>query len=65
MVTLRLLKSYRGYGPGKTIQATPQLAEYLAANGIAVREPQVTLLEPDKAERAVAPQAAAAAIETR
>ena len=65
MVTLRLLKSYRGYGPGKTIQATAQLADYLVGNGTAVRDAQRTLLEPDKAERAVVVPAAAQAVETR
>lgn len=59
---LRLLKSYRGYGVGAVIHATPQLAETLKRDGVAVADHQTTFLEHETAERAVAtPQA----VETR
>jgi hypothetical protein len=57
MTTLRLLQTYRGYTRGETIQATPQLAEYLVAAGIAEVDRQAGIFpaqETRKAEAAVA-----------
>lgn len=51
--SLRLLKSYRGYGVGAVIHATPQLAEALRSSGVAVSENQTTFLPADGSERAV------------
>lgn len=64
MEALRLLKSYRGYRPGKVIQATPSLADHLVEAGIAARDHQASLLPAEprpQAERAVA----AVPVETR
>lgn len=61
---IRLVKAYRGYRAGAVIQATTGLAERLVEDGLAVREPQRSLLEQAgdrRTERAVA----APAVETR
>ena len=58
MIALRLAKPYRGYRAGEVIQATPRLAEYLTAEGIAVREAERPLLAPEAVERAVGRPAA-------
>lgn len=62
MESLRLLKAYRGYRPGQVIQATPNLARTLRADGIAVTEGQTTFLPNEAAERAVESRAK---VETR
>ena len=51
--SLRLIKSYRGYRVGEVIQATPNLADTLKRDGIAVPERQTTFLPAQAAERAV------------
>lgn len=59
LVTLRLMRPYRGYRSGEVIQATQRLAETLAAQGVGqvVTEP-ASLFDPKPRERAVAPAAA-------
>jgi hypothetical protein len=59
---IRLVKTYRGYRSGVVIRATAGLAERLVHDGLAVREPQRSLLDEardGRVERAVATQAAA------
>ena len=62
MEALRLLKAYRGYKPGQVIRATPNLAQALRADGIAVTEGHTTFLPAQAAERAVESRAK---VETR
>lgn len=62
MESLRLLKPYRGYRAGQVIQATPNLAQTLRADGIAVTEEQTTFLPAQASERAVESRAK---VETR
>jgi hypothetical protein len=54
LVSLRLVKAYRGYKSGEVIQATPRLAAELERLGVAVGDAARPLLEPQRAERAVA-----------
>jgi hypothetical protein len=54
MQTVRLLKAYRGYRAGETFQASERLAAELERLGVAVRDAARPLLEPQRAERAVA-----------
>lgn len=51
--SLRLIRAYRGYKAGDVIQATPNLADTLQRDGIAVPEHQTTFLPAQAAERAV------------
>lgn len=61
---IRLLKAYRGYRAGVVIHATGGLAERLVEDGVAVREPQRSLLE-QAGDRRVERAVAAPAVETR
>lgn len=62
LVTLRLVRAYRGYRAGEQIQATPRLAETLVAQGVAQADDRPAgLFDPKPVERAVA----CPAVETR
>jgi hypothetical protein len=50
---LRLVKAYRGYKAGDVIRATPNLAQVLKSEGVAVPDRQQTFLSEQGAERAV------------
>lgn len=55
LVSLRLLRTYRGYRAGEQIQATPRLAETLVGQGVAEPVAQSAgLFDPRPVERAVA-----------
>ncbi len=54
MVSLRLVKAYRGYKSGEVIQATPRLAAELERLQVAVPEAARPLLDASRFERAVA-----------
>jgi hypothetical protein len=54
LVSLRLVKAYRGYKSGEVIQATSKLAAELERLGVATREAARPLLDASRFERAVA-----------